>query len=167
MTSPIRPSLTVEPRTKTGRVLVEDEPRLVTGEHDMRTRVLAIENEAGALSSEGDGPDYEAMRQQKGWPTPIAMRRAADGLDKIAIAHYGDILRWVANLCDGLLKVPGSSEGDGTLDVERLAHAIHAAEDPHLEGVSLRQREKAAVIAAEYAALTTVKESGPGAPGSA
>ena len=41
----------------------------------------------------------------------------------------------------------------GGLDVGLLAEAIHAAEDPHLEGVSLKQREKAAIIVAEYSRL--------------
>lgn len=35
-----------EPTTEAGRALVADEPRLVTGEHSMLTRVLAIESEA-------------------------------------------------------------------------------------------------------------------------
>jgi hypothetical protein len=37
-----------DPTTAAGRALVEDEPRVVTGEHSMLTRVLAIEAEAAA-----------------------------------------------------------------------------------------------------------------------
>jgi hypothetical protein len=41
-----------KPRTAAGRELVEDEPRLVTGEHSMLARVLAIEAEAASSDSE-------------------------------------------------------------------------------------------------------------------
>jgi hypothetical protein len=41
-----------EPRTAAGRELVEDEPRLVTGEHSMLARVLAIEAEASRIDVE-------------------------------------------------------------------------------------------------------------------
>lgn len=44
--------------------------------------------------------DHEAMRKRLGWPTPNAMRTAARALDLLAFARYGDVLRWVADLCD-------------------------------------------------------------------
>ena len=44
--------------------------------------------------------DYEAMRIKNGWPTPSSIRHTANALDMIAIPRYGDILRWVADLCD-------------------------------------------------------------------
>jgi hypothetical protein len=43
---------------------------------------------------------YEDMRVQRGWPTPNHMRHAADALDQLVIPKYGDVLRWVADLCD-------------------------------------------------------------------
>jgi hypothetical protein len=49
-------------------------------------------------------PDYEEMRRERGWPTPNHMRRAAEALDVLSIpAKYGDVLRWVADLCDSAL----------------------------------------------------------------
>ena len=44
--------------------------------------------------------DMEALRMERGWPTPNHMRHAADGLDMLAFPRYGDILRWVADACD-------------------------------------------------------------------
>ncbi len=46
-----------EPRTEAGRRLVEDEPRVVTGEHSMLNRVLAIEAEA----AQGAAPRAEGL----------------------------------------------------------------------------------------------------------
>jgi hypothetical protein len=67
--------MTDSPRTPTGRQLVEDEPRLVTGEHDMLTRVLAIEREAAGT---------EALR--------AALKRLVDFCD-IEVPYWGDMPR--------------------------------------------------------------------------
>ncbi len=58
-----------EPRTAAGRALVEDEPRLVTGEHSMLARVLAIEAEAAALDV---GRLARALSAVKGWIDPYS-----------------------------------------------------------------------------------------------
>lgn len=51
--------------------------------------------------SEPTNPNpWEALRLERGWPTPNAMRHIADALDMITPARYGDILRKVADLCD-------------------------------------------------------------------
>jgi len=42
----------------------------------------------------------EALRLSLGWPTPNHMRRAAQALDLLTSAQYGDVLRWVADMCD-------------------------------------------------------------------
>jgi hypothetical protein len=43
----------------------------------------------------------EALRMEKGWPTPMHMHRIADWLDAALLpARYGDVLRWVADACD-------------------------------------------------------------------
>lgn len=45
--------------------------------------------------------DHEALRVERGWPTPMHMHRVADALDALTLpARYGDVLRWVADLCD-------------------------------------------------------------------
>lgn len=60
------------PSTEAGRRLVEDEPRVVTGEHDMRTRVLAIEEQARAEGRQ------EAVRET-GLKLSVEQIRAAIG----------------------------------------------------------------------------------------
>jgi hypothetical protein len=45
--------------------------------------------------------DYEQMRMDRSWPTP--MHRTADALDQLTHAHYGDVLRWFADLADASL----------------------------------------------------------------
>lgn len=49
---------------------------------------------------------FETLREDRGWPTPNHMRTTADSLDGLTVARYGDILRWVADLCDGLEASP-------------------------------------------------------------
>lgn len=65
--------------------------------HAFREGWKAREAEAAAPAG---SLDVDELRKQRGWPTPNAMRQCADGLDKIAYPRYGDILRWVADLCD-------------------------------------------------------------------
>lgn len=47
------------------------------------------------------GNEFEILRHERGWPTPNHMRKAADALDMLVYPKYGDILRWVADQCDG------------------------------------------------------------------
>ena len=54
-------------------------------------------------AASGDVLDWEAMRIERGWPTPNGMRRAAEALDHLTPAKYGDILRWIADACDARL----------------------------------------------------------------
>ena len=42
----------------------------------------------------------EELRHERGWPTPNHMRTAADALDVLTPARYGDVLRWFADKCD-------------------------------------------------------------------
>lgn len=44
--------------------------------------------------------EWERRRCDLNWPTPNAMRSAAEALDRLSPAKYGDILRFVADLCD-------------------------------------------------------------------
>ena len=54
--------------------------------------------------------DMEAFRKDQGWPTPGWMRDTADHLDGLMRgAKYGDVLRWVADLCDAALATPPAS----------------------------------------------------------
>lgn len=46
--------------------------------------------------------DWEELRSERGGPTPKHMRRAAKALNKLASAAYGDVLRFMADLCDEL-----------------------------------------------------------------
>ena len=70
---------------------------------DYLTELLdrALAEAAQGAAPRAEGLDVEALRMERGWPTPISMRHAADALDKLAIPKYGDVLRWVADLCDG------------------------------------------------------------------
>jgi len=52
-----------------------------------------------ALRAEG-AADFDAMRVAREWPTPNHMRKAADALDALTPARYGDVLRWFADRCD-------------------------------------------------------------------
>jgi len=58
--------------------------------------------------------DWESRRMELGWPTPAHMRRTADALDVLTPARYGDVLRWVADACDGV--VDGSTQGQAERD---------------------------------------------------
>ena len=64
--------------------------------HELVTRLAAQKERA-------ERPDYEQMRRDRGWPTPNHMRRIADAIDQFTPAKYGDVLRWVADLCDEAL----------------------------------------------------------------
>jgi hypothetical protein len=56
--------------------------------------------------------DWEALRMERHWPTPLSMSRVADALDMLMHgAKYGDILRWVAEACDASLDVAALSSG--------------------------------------------------------
>ena len=44
--------------------------------------------------------DFDAMRVAREWPTPNHMRKAADALDLLTPAKYGEVLRWFADRCD-------------------------------------------------------------------
>ena len=48
--------------------------------------------------------DWETMRVERGWPTPMHMRRIADAIDVFTPAKYGDVLRWMADACDAALE---------------------------------------------------------------
>lgn len=82
----------------------------------MRSQRDVLEAEVDALRNrlwQGAGIDFEKLRKDSGWPTPNAMRRAADGFDTIGVvARYGDVLRWVADACDGIISTPPNQEDD-------------------------------------------------------
>jgi hypothetical protein len=66
-----------------------------------------LATEPGSRLTTTDHPDVraglltEALRMEKGWPTPMHMHRIADWLDAALLpARYGDVLRWVADACD-------------------------------------------------------------------
>lgn len=58
---------------------------------------------AGFRRSQPVTDEWERLRTDNQWPTPNHMRRAATGLDSLAVARYGDVLRYVADLCDGVV----------------------------------------------------------------
>ena len=45
---------------------------------------------------------WKQRRRDDSWPTPNAMRKAADSLDGLSVAQYGSVLRYVADLCDDI-----------------------------------------------------------------
>jgi hypothetical protein len=53
-----------------------------------------------------EGLVTETLRRERQWPTPNHMRRAADAIDALTPARYGDILRWLADCCDETLLSP-------------------------------------------------------------
>ena len=63
--------------------------------------------------------DFDAMRVARGWPTPNHMREAADALDILVIARYGDVLRWVADRCDERIWHLGDPEAGERLEAVR------------------------------------------------
>ena len=77
---------------------------------------LDHERSAGAAPAPLDveALDYEVLRMERGWPTPISMRQAADALDMLVIPRYGDVLRWVADACDARLLDAAPSQPKGT-----------------------------------------------------
>jgi hypothetical protein len=79
-----------------------------------------------ALPDQPDALDFDAMRVAREWPTPMAMRDAADGLDHLAIPKYGDILRWVADRCDAWVWHLGDPAAAERLDSARAALATSA-----------------------------------------
>lgn len=105
--------------------------------------------------------DFEALRTERGWPTPISMRHAADALDMLVYPRYGDILRWIADACDAHPNEP-SIEAETraaapsvpavALDVGALREAMDAviaAEDLGVLDLSLVTE----AVATEYARL--------------
>ena len=93
-------------------------------------------------------------------PTEREPRRFGYLFGQVMKAHptadvrlVNDILRIVYDDQKAWASASPPATETGGLDVGLLAEAIHAAEDPHLEGVSLKQREKAAIIVAEYSRL--------------
>ena len=89
----------------------------------------------GGVPMTGERPtDHEAMRKARGWPTPNHMRRAADALDVLTTPRYGDVLRWVADLCDDALANGLESEAGHSLiatpvDAERVRALWSVAQD--------------------------------------
>lgn len=69
------------------------------------------------MTPEAPGEGMEEMRKRRGWPTPNRMRAAADGLDNLTPARYGEVLRWVADQCDSAPSVP-------SIEPERLVRAL-------------------------------------------
>ena len=109
------------PITHAGRVLVEDEPRLVTGEHDMLTRVLAIESDAW---EQGFLAANDAVAKRAGGsltatePPDLPLQRTWCGVCGQRIPSTAQLHRHDES---------GSPRGvTPALDVERLAQASHA-----------------------------------------
>lgn len=81
---------------------------------------------AGAASPVAESNTWEQLRTERRWPTPNHMRSFADGLDVMGmIPRYGEILRWFADLCDGVAAAPPAA---GLPSVEELAAALRGLE---------------------------------------
>lgn len=99
---------------------------------DLAAAVMRLQQEAVAAHVRDTGCerlDWERLRREKGWPTPHHMRRTADALDQLTRpARYGDVLRWVADLCDAALAAPAASPEDDYPD--------EGDPGPFLEGIA-------------------------------
>lgn len=65
----------------------------------MKAEVPFPEDEVELVNPESIN-EWEQRRRELNWPTPNAMRSAAEAVDHLSPAKYGDILRFVADLCD-------------------------------------------------------------------